>query len=244
MSQLVLTNKKGDNITTSLIIAEVFGKNHKNVLRDIESISCSPEFGKLNFEPSSYTTSQNKELPMYEITKDGFSFLVMGYTGEKAAEFKETFILEFNKRDSMLKSDDYILLRSQEILTNRMKALEMVLEQKDRRLELQQVVIRQAAPKVEYYDEVLQSSGVITTTIIAKELGMTAPALNKKLRDLGVIYPQSKTWVLYSKYQNKGYTKTNTVPYNDHGEIKTAIQTVWTEKGREFIHKLLTAKVA
>jgi len=244
MDQLVLTNKKGDNITTSLIIAETFGKEHKNVLRDIQELACSEEFRRLNFEHTPYVHPQNKQTyPMYEITKDGFSFLVMGYTGEKAAEFKETFILEFNKRDAMLKSDDYILLRSQEILTNRMKALEAVLEQKDRRLELQQTVIRQSAPKVEYYEEVLTSNSSHLTNTIAKELGMSATTLNKRLDIAGIQYKQAGSWVLRAKYQGRGLTKTKTYTFNDnHGKTQTSIQTVWTEKGREFIHKVITSQ--
>lgn len=236
LSKLVLTNNQGNNVTTSLIIAEVFNKEHKNVLRDIQELSCSQEFRELNFAPSSYTSSQGKELPMFEITKNGFSFLVMGYTGGKAGEFKEKFINEFDKRDSLLKNDDYILGRALTILTERTKALEQSLEQKDQRLELQEAVIKQSAPKVEYYDEVLDSKGLISTTIIAKDLGMSAESLNRKLNQLAIIYKQGNTWVPYAKYQDKGFCKSKTFPYTDHdGKQKSAIHFYWTEQGREFI---------
>lgn len=66
--------------TTSLKIAEVFGKRHDNVLNCIKSLKCSKEFTALNFKESSYTDSTGKINPMYNITKDGFVFLVMGYT--------------------------------------------------------------------------------------------------------------------------------------------------------------------
>lgn len=112
MNALVKTNSDGRNVTTSLIIAEIFGKNHAHVLRDIQNLDCPNEFRESNFGLSYYSSQQNKELPMYEITKDGFSFLVMGYTGVKAAKFKVDFINEFNKREDMLKSDDYILFRA------------------------------------------------------------------------------------------------------------------------------------
>ena len=65
------------------------------------------------------------------MTKDGFSFLVMGYTGAKAGEFKEKFINEFNRREALLKDDDYILMRSQQILQKRVE----IAEQKIRQLE-------------------------------------------------------------------------------------------------------------
>jgi anti-repressor protein len=73
---------------------------------------------------------------------------------------------------------------------------------------------------------------------------MGAPTLNRKLKDLRVQYMQSGTWVLYEKYQNKGYTKTKTHTYNDNGKQKTAMLTVWTEKGRLFIHSLLNHSIS
>jgi len=244
MNTLVLTNGTGKDITTSLIIAEVFGKEHKHVLRDIQELECPDDFRQSNFGLSSYITSQGKELPMYEITKDGFSFLAMGYTGSKAAEFKVKFINEFNKREAMLKNDDYILVRSQEILSGRMKMLEQQLRQKDERLQLQDHVITQSAPKVEYYEEVLQSESLIATNVIAKELGMSAVSLNKLLNKLGIIYRSGSTWVLYHKYQALDYTGTKTASFTDsQGNKRTEVHTYWTEAGREFIHNTVKEKV-
>ena len=95
-------NKEEATVVTSLDIAETFGKEHKNVLRDIKQLECSDEFGQLNFEPSSYINQQNKEQPMYFITRDGFTLLVMGYTGEKAMKFKEAYIRQFNAMEKAL----------------------------------------------------------------------------------------------------------------------------------------------
>ena len=236
MINLVLSNRKGESITTSLIVAEVFGKDHRHVLRDIENLTCSEEFRQSNFGLSSYTSIQNKELPAYEMTKDGFSFLVMGYTGEKAGQFKETFIIEFNKREALLHNDDYIVLRGMEILNKRNRELEQRNAAQAEQIALQHEAIKHQAPKVEYYDEVLDSEGLISTTIIAKDLGMSANSLNKRLNALGVIYRQDGTWVPYSKYQNLGIVKSKTFPYVDsNGKQKTAIHFYWTEKGRALI---------
>lgn len=92
----IVINHNGQPLTTSLLIAEKFGKEHKNILRDIETLDCSKEFNQLNFEPTYYLDSQNRAQPMYYITRDGFSFLVMGFTGTQAARFKEDFINAFN----------------------------------------------------------------------------------------------------------------------------------------------------
>lgn len=108
-----------------------------------------------------------------------------------------------------------------------------ILQQK---AELQSREIARNAPKVEYFEGVLQSESTYTTTQVAKELGMGAPTLNRKLKELRVQYLRSGTWVLYEKYQNRGYTKTKTHTYLDNGVQKTSMLTVWTEKGRHFIH--------
>lgn len=128
MQELVIQSSKGADVTTSLIVAEVFGKEHSKVLRDIESLSCSDSFRVANFGEATFENSKTGQLhKMFEITKDGFSFLVMGYTGSKAGEFKEKFIREFNKREVMLRDDDYILMRSQQILKTRLEIAEQKL---------------------------------------------------------------------------------------------------------------------
>ncbi len=88
---------------TSLDVAETFGKEHKNVLKDIRNLNCSDEFRWLNFEQSSYMNAQNHEQPMYYMTRDGFTILAMGYTGELAMKFKETYIKQFNAMEATLR---------------------------------------------------------------------------------------------------------------------------------------------
>jgi Rha family phage regulatory protein len=94
--------KKGQPTTTSLQVAEVFGKQHKDVLRAIERLDCSEEFGRRNFAPSSYLNEQGKTQPMFTMTKDGFTFLAMGFTGKKSAVFKERYISAFNDMEQIL----------------------------------------------------------------------------------------------------------------------------------------------
>lgn len=102
--------------------------------------------------------------------------------------------------------------------------------EKDKQLERQ-------AEKVEYVDTVLQSASTYTTTQIAKELGLSARKLNKALRQMGIQYWQSGQWLLYAKYQSKGYMKTHTYTYQlSDGGVGTKIISVWTELGRKFIH--------
>ena len=99
--------------------------------------------------------------------------------------------------------------------------------------------IDEMKPKAMYYDAILQSESTITTTVIAKEFGWSARELNKKLEDLKVQYKQGRIWLLCEKYQDQGYTRLVTIPYESKGILKTACSTKWTQKGREFIHTLL-----
>lgn len=96
-------------VTTSLRVAEVFGKQHKNVLRDIQNLDCSDDFRKLNFEPShiikQLPNNGSKKLPMYYITRDGFMFLVMGFTGKTAAKWKEAYIKAFNEMEAKIRAE-------------------------------------------------------------------------------------------------------------------------------------------
>lgn len=192
METLVLRNQTGNDVTTSLIVAEVFGKEHRNVLRDIENLSCSDSFRMLNFERTPYTHPQNGQTyEMYEMTKDGFSFLVMGYTGEKAGQFKELFISEFNKREALLKSDEYILMRSQEIMQRKIKELEMTLQSKQQVIGIQEDLIKEQAPKALFADAVATS----TSSCLVGEL-------SKILRQNGIGIGQNR---LFEYLRNNGY---------------------------------------
>lgn len=83
--------------TSSIAVAEYFGKRHDTVLRSIRNIECSDEFRRRNFAESSYLNEQGKKQPSFEMTKDGFTMLAFGFTGKQAAAFKEKYIEAFNK---------------------------------------------------------------------------------------------------------------------------------------------------
>ncbi|HFF9192966.1 TPA: Rha family transcriptional regulator [Campylobacter coli] len=92
--------------TTSLSVAEVFNKNHKNIIRKINEFP-KDNFTKLNFELSKYIDSTGRILPCYKITRDAFSLLVMGFTGEKAYKWKILFIKAFNEMEKRLRNIEY-----------------------------------------------------------------------------------------------------------------------------------------
>ena len=100
-SGLTLTVQDGKVTASSRDIAKKFGKQHDNVLRAIQNLDCSPEFKSLNFEGLKYQY-RGQEFPYYEMTRDGFSFLCMGFTGKKAAIWKEKYIAAFNAMEAEL----------------------------------------------------------------------------------------------------------------------------------------------
>ena len=99
--------------------------------------------------------------------------------------------------------------------------------------------VKKLTPDAEYTRKTLSSTTSWNTNIIAKEIGLSAVTLNKRLQGLGIQYKEHGVWVLTHKYQDKGYTKTSTYSFlKQDGSVGSRIQTEWTEKGRRFIHEL------
>lgn len=105
----VIADTKDTARVDSLFVAEFFEKQHFHVLRDIAKITdtksgLSEEFTKSNFEQTYYKDSTGRKLPCYAMTRDGFTMLVMGYTGQKAMKFKELYIKRFNEMEQFIKT--------------------------------------------------------------------------------------------------------------------------------------------
>ena len=129
----------GKPSVTSLQVAAAFGKEHKNVLADIRNTigKCSDEFTELNFQPSEYTDSTGRKLPMYVLSKDGLMMVTMGYITPEAMQIKEAYIARFNEMEAALRArnnkpmlpDDYIAaLRA---LADAEEEKKLALEQRD-----------------------------------------------------------------------------------------------------------------
>lgn len=237
MAELVFQNSNGNDVTTSLLVAEVFGKEHSKVVRDIESLSCSASFNAANFGVITYIDSRNREQTAYEMTKDGFSFLVMGYTGAKAGEFKEKFINEFNRREALLKDDDYILMRSQQILQRRVE----IAEQKIKQLEEKNAKLK---PKADFAEAAFKAEGKVDIGQAAKilNLGFGRNTLFKKLKEVGVFFKDRNE--PKQKYIDAGYFEMTLLPpirRDNHPDI--LCQKVFCKpKGLAYINHLFGGK--
>jgi Rha family phage regulatory protein len=128
----------GVAMTTSLDVAQYFDKRHDHILRDIRSLEVSDSFRVPNFGESSYLNQQGKQQPMYHLTKDGFIFLVMGFTGEKAAQIKEAYIAAFNRMEAELtrhtRKDLTILLVATQAETEQLETQYKGLQEKCQRM--------------------------------------------------------------------------------------------------------------
>ena len=96
--------------------------------------------------------------------------------------------------------------------------------------------VQHAAPKVRYYDTILQCPRAVQVSIVASDYGMSAIAFNRLLHQLQIQFRVGKTWILYRKYAGRGYTTTRT--YAVDGKI-TSIHTYFTQRGRFFLYEML-----
>lgn len=103
LNALGLFEKDGQILVSSVDVAENFLKRHKNVVRAIENLKCGEEFNRLNFEPVEYKDEKGEMRPAYTMTRDGFTLLVMGFTGYRAMEWKVKYIKAFNAMEARLK---------------------------------------------------------------------------------------------------------------------------------------------
>ena len=237
MDQLVFRGANDQAMTNSLLVAEKFGKNHRDVLESIRNLTAENSAAKLLFIESEYD-NRGKTYPMYIINRDGFTLLVMGFNGKDALNFKLDFLNAFNKMESMLKSDDYILARSQEILNNRLQLATQKVQILESTVEKQVEQIQLLAPKASYTDEVLQSTATYTLTQIAHDLGMRSVfELTGWCKSKGFLFQQSGQWQPTAKVAGKGYFTTRTARFfHSDGSVGSSLSTVVTELGRAWLH--------
>lgn len=173
-------------------------------------------------------------------TEDGLYEVTMISKQPKALEFR-AFVRKLLK--GLRKNELTVVSNSPSYMIEDpiARAEQWIAEQKNK-IALEQTVA-EYKPKVQYYDEVLQSDNLMTVTQIAKEFGMYAKQLNLILHKKKIQFKNNGQWLLYSQYQDKGYTKsvTSLDPFGKTGSTEGALHvyTKWTQKGREFIHNTL-----
>ncbi|MCE6022551.1 Rha family transcriptional regulator [Levilactobacillus brevis] len=224
MNELVIMKDK-QAVTSSLQVAETFGKNHRDVLRAIDDLKDVRNFAQM-FSETNLPDSYGRNRRGYYLNRDGFTLLAMGFTGSKALQFKLQYIDAFNKMEDQVKF---------QVPSTLPEALRLAADQAEKISVLQ--------PKADYTDKMLANPGLETTSVIAKNYGYSTREFNKLLHGLGIQYKQGKTWLLYAKYQNQGYTHVEPYGYtNSEGIDKVRNTMKWTQKGQRFLYDFLESK--
>lgn len=231
---------------TSLEIAEVTGKQHKHVMRDIR-VLIEQGVNQLNFGLVKYTDKKGEKRPCYRLTPKGCLILASGYDAllrEKIINRLEA--LEKNSKPQL--PETYLdalkqLVASEEqkqqlALENKRQAQE--LEVKDAQITELNTAVSEMQPKVSYVDTILQCKDTVQTTIIAQDYGKSAKAFNILLRNFGIQRKVGETWVLYAKHISNGYVQSKTFTYrHKDGTDGARTYSEWTQRGRLFLYDTL-----
>lgn len=248
-----LENKNGIVVLSSRILAKKINKLHKNILRDLDNIinkSTSSDLSSLIIL-SNYIDIKGEKRREYLLTKNGFLLYMFSIQGYE--DFKLEYINKFDEMERIISEqknnislEDQLLLRiikanskeeSSKALSDYHELIVKPLKLKNKEME----------PKAETYDSYLSADGSITATNTAKILGFkSANELNKKLIELKIQHKVSSdnSYVLNSKYEDKGYTKyivrtIDKINDNDEVEQKNVTQMRWLSKGIEFLKNKL-----
>ena len=176
------------------------------------------------------------------------AFKASNEVAEKFQDWLATEVIPSIRKYGSFMTEDTI----EKALTNPDFLIQLATKLKDEKIKNQTLefegkkkdqLIGELKPKADYVDSILKNKGLVTITQIAKDYGMSGEEMNDLLHDLGIQFKQSKQWLLYSKYHNKGYTHSETFPIkHKNGIPDVKMNTKWTQKGRLFIYDLLKAK--
>lgn len=224
---------------TSLEIAEITGKKHAHVMRDIRSL-IEQGVNESNFGLVNYKDKKGEVRPMFELTPKGCLILASGYD----ALLREKIINKLEELEKKNHLEQYQVPQSfSEALMLAAKQQEKIeqqqfaLESKNKEIVQLSATITEMQPKVSYVDTILSSKETVTTTQIAQDYGQSVKAFNILLRNFGVQRKVGGQWILYAKYLPCGYVQSETVPITHRdGSAGSVMHTKWTQKGRLFLY--------
>ena len=233
-----LTVLESAQTMSSLQIAEITGKQHAHVMRDIRNLLeqgvQESNFG-LSFITRELPNGGSKQEPLYNLTKTGCLILASGYNALLREKIINRWIELENQSGVPRTFAEALRLAADKAEENE----RLMLENREQKAQIVQLdsKVSEMRPKAEYYDSILASPDSLVVTQIAKDYGMTPQEFNKRLAALGIQYKVNGQWVLYAKYQGEGYTDSRT------GRKRNAngswLLTVWTQKGRLFLYTML-----
>lgn len=223
---------------TSLEIAEVTGRNHKDVMRSIREME--EAWVKVNgrkFALVEYKDAKGEMRPCYSLSKTECLYVATKFNDEARAklvlrweelERKEQYQVPQSFAEALM-----LAAKQQE----KIEQQQLALESKNEEIIQLSATITEMQPKVSYVDTILSSKETVTTTQIAQDYGQSAKALNVLLRNFGVQHKVGGQRILYSKYLPCGYVQSETVSITHRdGSAGSVMHTKWTQKGRLFLY--------
>ena len=224
-----MSNEQGEPLFCAKDVAVALGykKPHEAIAQHVEADD-SVKHGLID--------SLGREQKTILINESGLYALILGSKLESACRFKHWVTAEV--LPAIRKQGGYMVARTDEsdevILARALQIMQATLERRD-------AEIARLKPRADYADHVLDSISCFTTTQVAKGMGMTAQELNRILCQRGIQYGQSGQYLLYADYARKGLAQNRTHTYHDQmGTVHTSSSLVWTERGKQFIHQLLS----
>ena len=227
-----MSNEQGEPLFCAKDVAEALG--YKIARKAVQDHVDEGDVLKRNTP----TTSGNQM--MLYVNESGLYALILSSKLEGARRFKHWVTSEV--LPSIRKQGGYMIARQDEsdevIMARALQIMQATLQRRDEQ-------IAKLQPRADYADHVLDSISCFTVTQIGKELNMTGHDLNVLLCQMGIQYVQSGQYLLYADYARQGLAKNRNFEYHTQdGELRTRTYLVWTERGRDFIHRLLNKKLA
>ena len=263
LNALGLVEKDGRVLVSSVDVAENFEKRHKVVTRAIENIiKSNKDFTEHNFVPSEYEDSSGRMLPAYLMTRDGFTLLVMGFTGYKAMEWKVKYIKAFNAMEARLaeRAASRTPLPTPvpdmpAIPQSFAEALQLAADLEKERATLaahnqvleeaiahQSKTIARTTPKAEAWDEVCKAEGTHSVGEVAKVFGYQPNKLFEILREEKIFYKRDRyNYPMQDYLNNKSFTMIY-IPKVIHGQSVNVPQIRVTSKGLETIRRVMVRR--
>jgi anti-repressor protein len=234
-----LTSRDGKVFATSLDVANVFEKEHKDVLRAIRDLP-QDNFNGRNFTLVDYYDKKGEKRPSYELTRDGFSLIIMGFTGEKAFKWKIAFIEAFNQMEVWLRKQQQPSLF--QIPQTYADALLLAANQA-RELDQKNQILESQKPRVEFADRLLKTEGTVSVKDFSqilwdKGLKIGQNRLFEALRQLTILDSRNKP---YQRYVDMGIVGLKEATYKNPTTNDDIVYTQVriTAKGQEYIYRQL-----
>ena len=219
-------------------VAKMIGKRHSDLMRDIRvyenDFSQNADLRSDDFFiKSSYKAGTGKTYLCYLLTKKGCEFVANKMTGKKGNLFTASYITKFNQMEKQQAKQRF------QIPQTLPEALRLAADQAET-IQTQNKQIEHDRPLALYTEKMLNNPGLVKTSVIAKNYGMSAPTFNILLHRLQIQYKQGDSWLLYAKYQKQGYTHSEPFAFQHSDGTNDVHYTMkWTQKGQKFLYDTL-----